>query len=239
MKKFLVFSCLILLISIVYFIHTRCQMHTESKNQQKVTGELEAPSVGHVSASRSSQPRIEESNPVPTEEEWAAFEEFLGNLEELERTLEGTTETTQPEPEGITDAEVYEASSETEGDDTGISPELKATFIVVNDWRDTQRAYFEKIDPLMREYAPLGEIEVGIIHAISGTSGEENRRLHEELRQVQSKKQELADLMAPFGRAREQANQELVQYLQENHGMDMQQFFDTHGEVFESWRRAQ
>ena len=115
-RKFLVFSCLVFLISIVYSIYTRYQMQTENQNQQDVTAELEAPSVGHVFISRSSQPKTEDSNLEPTEheEDWEAFGEFLSYLEELE----GTTDTTQPEEVAETEA------SETKGDDTGISSEL-------------------------------------------------------------------------------------------------------------------
>ena len=120
-RKFLGFSCLVFLISIVYFIYTRHQLQPESKNrqnQQKVTAELEAPVTGRISTIRSSQPKTEDSNPEPTEEEWAAFVAFLSNLEELEES-EGTTETTQPEE--VAETEVYGA----DGGDTGISPRAR------------------------------------------------------------------------------------------------------------------
>ena len=138
-RRFLVISFLVFLISIVYFVYTRYQLHAESKNQQvqqEVTAELETPFTGRVFSSRSGQSKTESSNPEPTEEEWKSFEEFIGNLEKLEE-LEGTTETTQPE-------EVAETvASEIEVDDTGISPELEEMFIYykghLDRFRDVER----------------------------------------------------------------------------------------------------
>ena len=196
-RKFLVFSCLVFLISIVYFIYTKYQMHTENKNQQEVTAELEAPSVGHVSTIRSSQPKTEDSNPEPTEEELAAFEVFLSNLEELEE-LDGTTETTQFE-------EVAEAdTSETESDDTGISPELEEMFIYYKGHLDRFREVERKVVPLMRRVVELDERieELGNLIMEKTNRGEAHQELVGARQQLYEERDEVSETLEPLGENR-------------------------------------
>ena len=70
-RKFLAFSCLVLLSSIAYFIYTSYQLHIQNKNQQEVEVEPEAPLIGARGASSSFQPLTpEHSNLEPSEEEW-------------------------------------------------------------------------------------------------------------------------------------------------------------------------
>ena len=161
-------------------------MHTANKNQQEVTAELEAPSVGHVSTSRSSQPKTEDSNPAPTEEELAAFEVFLSNLEELEE-LDGTTETTQPE-------EVAEAeASETESDDTGISPELEEMFIYYKGHLDRVWKVEREIAPFMRRIVEIDEKtdELDTLMTEKSNRGEPHQELREEYRQLSEERNEV------------------------------------------------
>ena len=91
----------------------------------------------------------------------------------------------------------------------------------------------------MREFAKLSNIETELISAINGTSGEENRRLHDELLEVQSEKERISDLITPLDQEWERNTQELEQYLETNHGMTIRDFVDTYREDFHSWREAQ
>ena len=230
-RKFLVFSCLVFLISIVYFIYTRYQLNTENKNQQEVTAELEAPSVGYVYTSRSSQPKTEDSNPEPTEEEWAAFEAFLSNLEELEE-LEGTTETIQPE--GVAETEAYSA----EGDDTGISPELEEMFIhykevFLNQTREVDR----EITPFMRRIVELDERmdELDNLMTEKSNRGEPHQELREEYRQLFEERHEVFVALEPLDEQMAQIHQEWEEYLLANHGIDSTTFRETYNEALRSW----
>ena len=234
-RKFLVFSCLVFLISIVYSIYTRYQMHTENKNQQEVTAELEAPSVGHVSISRSSQPKTEDSNPEPTEEELAAFEVFLSNLEELEE-LEGTTETTQFEEvfEEVAEAEV----SETEGDDTGISPELKEMFIHYKEvFLNRSREVSREIAPFMRRIVELDERtdELDNLMTEKSNRGEPHQELREEYRQLSEERNEVFVALEPLDERRAQVYEDWEEYLLANHGIDSTTFNETYNEALRSW----
>ena len=128
-RKILVFSCLVLLISIVYFIYTSYQLHIENGNQQEVTAELEEPFVGSVSTGSSSRLKQENSSPEPTAKEWEAFEKVFNDFEELEEQAETT------QPEGVAETE----ASETEDSHTGISSELEAMFTRARDIKAQQR----------------------------------------------------------------------------------------------------
>ena len=234
MKKFLAFSCLILLISIVYFIHTRYQTHTERKNQQDVSAELEAPSVGHISTSRSSQPKTEDSNPEPTEEEWAAFEEFLGNLEELEE-LEGTTEMTQIEE--VAEADEV-ATSKTESDDTGISPELEKMFIHYKEVvLNRSREISQEIAPFMRRIVEYDERMDELDNLVTEKSNrdEPHQQLMEEYRQLSEQRNEVFVALEPFNERRAQVYEEWEEYLLTNHGIDSTTFHETYNETLRSW----
>ena len=233
-RKFLVFSCLVFLISIVYFIYTRYQMHTENKNQQEVTAELEAPSVGHVSISRSSQPKTEDSNPEPTEEELAAFEAFLSNLEELEELeeLDGTTETIQPEE--VAETEV----SETEGDDTGISPELEEMFIHYKEvFLNRSREVSLEIAPFMRRIVELDERtdELDNLMTEKSNRGEPHQELREEYRQLSEERNEVFVALEPLDERRAQVYEDWEEYLLANHGIDSTTFNETYNEALRSW----
>lgn len=230
-RKLLGFSCLVFLISIVYFIYTRYQLNTENKNQQEVTAELEAPSVGYVSTSRSSQPKTEDSNPEPTEEEWAAFEAFLSNLEELEE-LEGTTETIQPE--GVAETEAYSA----EGDDTGISPELEGMFIHYKEvFLNRTREVDREITPFMRRIVEIDERMEELFDAIMEKSnrGEEHQELLDARMQLYEERVEVSEALEPLDEQMAQIHQDWEEYLLANHGIDSTTFNETYTEALRTW----
>jgi len=163
------------------------------------------------------------------------------SAEELEEELKALPRNLEEEKVEDVQSEVASETKvpETEDSDTGISPELERLFIVVKKWSDRNGALSREQVPFANQYAALGQREQEITYAISGTSGEENRRLHEELRQIQSEKQKLANLMEPLGEESARITQDLEQYLQTNYGMTIKQFFDAHGQMFDAWRKAQ
>ena len=232
-RKFLGFSCLVFLISIVYFIYTRHQLQPESKNrqnQQKVTAELEAPVTGRISTIRSSQPKTEDSNPEPTEEEWAAFVAFLSNLEELEES-EGTTETTQPEE--VAETEVYGA----DGGDTGISPELEEMFIYYKGYLDRFRVYDQEVASLMRNVVEIDERMDELFDAImeKANRGEEHQELLDARMQLYEERAEISEALEPLGERMAQLQEELNEYLLTNHGIDSTTFNETYTDALRAW----
>lgn len=223
-KRFLLFACLVFLASVICFIYT-------TLSQQIFTGELQqtiqksnrnvAKHVLRVSPSKFKREQL-------TSGEEKAFE--------------------QPFQEGYEGAENDELTFAPEmgTDDTIANSEINLEeletlflFVVVNEWRDKNIAHGEQTAPFMRDYAALSHIEQDLIRAIDGTSGEETQRLNEELERVQSGKEDISKMLAPFDREMERANQELEQYMETNHGLTIAAFFNTYREDFDTWRELQ
>ena len=222
--KLLLFACLVLLISVTYFIYTTLNQPTLTEEQQQTTQESNENLAKHVSRVNTPELGQEQLTSAETEDKQAFEQPFQESFEEAE------SEELASAPEmGTDDTEI----------DSEISPELETLFIVVNEWRNKNVAHGKKTVPFMREYAALSDIERELIFAIDGTSGEENQRLHEELRQVQSGKQDIADTLEPFDREKERAKRELEEYLRTNYGLTIKAFFDRYREDFDSWRQAQ
>lgn len=226
-RNFLAFSCLVLLSSIIYFIYTSYQLHIENKNQQEVSAELEAPFVGGVSTSRSSQSKTENSNLEPAEGEWEALEEDVKDFDEFEETIEAT------QPEGVTEAE----TSETEGNDTGISPELEEMFIYYKGYLDRHREVSRKQAPLMRKIVEMDKEWEEFDNLITEKTnrGEEHQELLEARRQLAEERNEVFVALEPLDERMTQLEQEWEEYLRTHHEIDGTTFGELHTEVLRSW----
>lgn len=224
-KKFLLFSCLVLLASVIYFIHTFFfELRTRTEQQQEIA---DVPKVNSIKyAPRNGFAKAEPELPTPAE-----TEETREDGEIRAQVSQGSFEDTENEE--------YSSSIEIESDNSEISPELEMLFNVVNEWRDNNIRHGEETGPYMRVYAKLSKIEGELNLAINGTSGEESQTLHDELLQVQSEKEHISNLIAPFDQEWERNTQELEQYLATNYGMTIRDFFDTYQDEFHSWREAQ
>ncbi len=222
-RKFLAFSCLVLLISIAYFIYTSYQLHIENKNQQEGTVELEVPFTGLRDANRSSHLLTpEHSNPEPTAEEGEASEK--------------TSESTElEETEVIFDTEGFE-ELEAKTSEAQSSPELEALFIEVKQLYDQREVIYRETAPFSIELRELKyrRIEIGL-HDLVEASGEETERLHEEFRRSQDRMQELRTIIAPLDEQRFQLEKEVEQIVFE-YGMTVEEFHDRYGEKYESWK---
>lgn len=224
-RKFLLFSWLVLLTSVIYFIYTFFfELRTRNEQQQEIAHVPEENSVKYVPRNSFSKAEREQTSPAATEE--------TGDEGEIPGQV------SQESFEDTEYKEIYSAP-EIETDDSEINSELEMLFIVVNELWNKNVSHADAIRPFMREYAKLSKIEGELNLAINGTSGEENQRLHDKLLQVQSDKEHLADLMAPLDEEREQVAQEVEQYLATNYGTTIKGFFDTYKEEFHSWREAQ
>lgn len=223
-KRFLLFACLVFLASVIYFIYT-------TLSQQIFTGELQqtiqksngnvAKHVPRVSPSKFKRVQLTSGEEKVFEQ---PFQESYKGAENEKLTFAaemGTDDT-------IANSEINSEELET-----------LFLFVVVNEWRDKNIAHGEQTAPFMRDYAALSHIEQDLIRVIDGTSGEETQRLYEELERVQSGKEDISKMLAPFDREMERANQELEQYLETNHGLTIAAFFDTYRKDFDTWRELQ
>ena len=226
-RKFLAFSCLVLLSSMVYFIYTSYQLHIENKNQQEVTAELEAPFVGGLYISRSSPSKTENSNLEPTEGGWAAFEDSVKDFDERDETAETT------QPEEVTEAEI----SETEGNDTGISPELEKMFIYYKGYLDRHREVSQKQAPFMKKIVEMDKEWEKLDNLITEKTnrGEEHQELVEARRQLSEEREEIFVALEPLDERMTQLEQEWEEYLRAHHGIDSTLFRETHTKALRSW----
>ena len=226
-RKFLAFSCLVLLSSIVYFIYTSYQLHIEDKNQQEVTAELEVPFVGGLYISRSSQYKTENSNLEPTEGGWAAFEDGVKDFDERAETAETT------QPEGVTEAEI----SEIEGNETGISPELEKMFIYYKGYLDKHRKISREQGPFMRKLVEMDKEGEELDNLITEKTnrGEEHQELVEVRRQLSEERNEVFVALEPLDERMAQLEGEWEEYLHTYHGIDSATFRETHTKALRSW----
>ena len=226
-RKFLAFSCLVLLGSIVYFIYTSYQLHIENKNQQEVTAELEAPFVGGLYISRSSQSKRENSNLEPTEGEWGAFEGDVKDLGEFEET----TETTQPE------AGIETEAAETEVNDTGISPEIEKMFIYYKGYLERRREVSREQVPFMRKLVEMDKEWQELDNLITKkmNRGEKHQELVEARRQLSEERNDVFVALEPFDERLVQLEGEWEEYLRTYHGIDSATFREIHTEDLRSW----
>ena len=223
-RKFLAFSCLVLLGSIVYFIYTSYQLHIENKNQQEVTAELEAPFVGGLYISRSSQSKRENSNLEPTEGEWGAFEGDVKDLGEFE-------ETTQPE------AGIETEAAETEVNDTGISPEIEKMFIYYKGYLERRREVSREQAPFMRKLVEMDKEWQELDNLITKkmNRGEKHQELVEVRRQLSEERNDVFVALEPFDERLVQLEGEWEEYLRTYHGIDSATFREIHAEDLRSW----
>ena len=227
-RKFLVFSCLVLLISIVYFFYTSYQLDIENRNHREATAESEEPFVGSVStigrvstSSYSQSSKLEHLHPEPTVEEWNAFEEALKSTEV------GKTESMADT--GDFDEMKTKASKEQ------ISPELGAVFIALKQRYDQRRVICHESAPFSKELGELKYRQIEIImYDLVGASGEETKRLYEEFHRSQDRMQGLRTIIAPLDEQRLQLEKEVEQVLFE-YGMTVEEFYEIYDELYESW----
>lgn len=222
-KKFLVFSCVVLLASIVYFIYTSYQWHIKDKDLQEAAME-EAPPLEYVSTIKndSTSHTLERynpdpSSPEPTTEEWTVFEatgDFKGSEE--------YKETTQSE-----------FQSETEDDQAGISPELEALFTGVKSLINQLEVIRREAAPYVEEHAKVKyrQIEIGTRDLVDADK-ESTEQLHEEFRQNQERMKQLMDRIKPF----EEQKRQLTNRFQEENDMTFSEFKERYNEDYRLWK---
>ena len=227
-RKFLVFSCLVLLISIVYFIYTSYQLHIENKNRQEVTAELEVPAIERVytnNFSPSVKPGL--SNLGPIEEKWEAFEEVPSDFEALEEMVE----TSQLEGAAET------ATVAGDEDLTGISPELEAMFLDVNALVKRDNAILDEMEPYVQQALEIGrkigEIADRLVEA--GTDNEIKKKLYAEVEGLYRDDEAILAILKPYIQQRHQLRADFEQ----KYGISEKEFADQYYESHRAWKQGQ
>ena len=222
-RKFLAFSCLVLLSSIIYFFYTSYQLRVEIKNQQEGTTELEVPSVERIYTNNSSQSsKLEHTNPEPIQEEWETFEEVLRDFEELEKMAETS------QLEGVAEPAAIAADKGR----TGISPELEALFTKVRDIKAQQRALTDEFAPFIVDRAELKYRLIEIISSDLVEAGrEQTKKLHEEMEHIYQRSVTLNPLVDSY----DQQIQQLRYEFEQEYGMSIEEFHEIYDSAYNSW----
>ena len=226
-RNFLVFSCLVLLVSVVYFIYTSYQLHIEDKNQQEVTVELREPVIGVWDTSSSFQ------NSTP---EQLILESIEGEIEGFESVSQSKTlEDAVLTPKIISDTgNLDEVEAIISQEQSG--QELETLFTDLKQLYDQREIIYRETAPFSTKLRKLKyrQIEIGLYDLV-GASGEETKRLHEEFHRSQGEMQELRTTIASLDEERLQIEKEVEQIMSE-YGMTVEGFYDRHGQKYESWK---
>ncbi len=222
-RKFLAFSCLVLLISIAYFIYTSYQLRIENKNQQEVSVELEAPFTRLRDANRSFHPLTpEHSNPEPTAEEWKASEK--------------TSESTElEETEVIFDTEGFE-ELEAKTSEEQSSPELEALFIDVKQLDDQRQKLNQAEEPFFKDFVELRRAIFEIVEEMGTTEGKQMiQQLDEDFKQLTTRQNELAPILNEFYEKQREIDN-AYEKLADKYGISMTEFHEKHEAAYQSWK---
>lgn len=219
-RKFLAFSCLVLLSSIVYFIYTSYQLHIENRNRQEEAVELETPPIGNVATSRSSPAKQENSSSKLTEGEWGAFEEVLSDSEDSENQAE----TIQLDERAAIE------ESETRGDGTKIGPEQVVRFKFINKYHTMQqdsRSIDDEFSELSRKHDQLmDDMTAGPMHM------DDLRVIVREYKRVSERLKVLEPLITSHVDQTIQMEAE----FQEKYGISLGKFYNQYEKEYKSWK---
>ena len=222
-RKFLAFSCLVLLSSIAYFIYTSYQLHIENKNRQAVGVEPEVPLIGARGASSSFQPLTpEHSNLEPTEEEWKASEK--------------TAENTKLEETGVIfDTEGFEAL-ETKTFEEQRRSELETLFIDVKQLDDQREKLHQVEEPFFKDFVELRHAIFEIVEEMGTTEGKQmSRQLDENFYRLTEQQNELVPILNAFYEEQREIDR-AYEKLADKYGLSMTEFHEKHEAAYQSWK---
>lgn len=227
-RKFLAFSCLILLISIVYFIYTSYQWHIEGEDQQKKLAKWEASFIDDVSSGQypqTSEPR--NLNPASTVRESERFEVDRVNVEGLEDAVI----TLQSEEF----AEMV--SSETKSDEIGIGPELEAMFLDIKALVDRDNEILDEMEPYVQQVWQINTRQEEILDELVAANGnrEEMEILYAEFHTLVDEAKSISDdIIEPYEHQRRQ----LRSKFERRYGLSEEEFADRYYESYRTWKRG-
>ena len=237
-RKFLVFSSLvsslIVLVSLVHYIHTGHQLRVENQSVQELITKLESPVVERRTVGASFQhSTAEHTNAEPTESEAFGRLSESTELEEMEET----------EIAALLDAfDEIEASGEREEDTTDgllshrereqLFTELKPIITRRDEfWRAAMPLHNEAYRRSQR-MQEIGELSIG-------TSDDNTARLHEEWERHSARLDELYPILDSHHEEDKRLLKQIKQKISE-YGISNREFWEQywHTGIYNSWREA-
>ena len=227
-RKFLVCSCLMLLISIAYFIVTSYQWHIESENQQKTLAKWKATFIDDVSTRQN----LQKSNPMSlnsasTVGEAETFEEARVNVEELENAAipSQSEEFAEMVP------------SETKGGEIGIDPELEAMFLDIKALVDQDNEILDEMEPYVQQVLQINTRQEEILNELVAANGnrEEMEILYAEFHALVDEAKSISDdIIEPYEHQRRQ----LRSNFERRYGLSDEEFADRYYASYRSWKQG-
>lgn len=233
-KTFLLFSCLVFSVSVIYFAFVTIKGKTRTKSQQPPEVFRKLNEDNYQAKIITSDLQYEELNGL-TDAELEAAIEFLDTLNDelnstgFERELqEGQSETLNPA--------IFDTQGSEKGSDSDLEKmETMFRFYKRNLDRHWDIAY--KTTPIMKRLVELDENTDELDNLIIEKSnrGEDVSELREEYRQLQKERVEISEALEPLDKLQAQVDKEWADYLWTNHGMSNSQFLETYREALRSW----
>ena len=241
-RKFLVFSVLvsslIVLVSLVYYIHTGYRLRVENENVQEMIAKLETADVDGWTTSAPLQPLTpEHTDAQPTENE-----RFVTEREGFENLFEGME---LDETEIAAYLELFdeiEASGEWGTDTTdGLLSrrEREQLFTELKPLYDGRKEVMRELMPLSNEADQRWKRMQEIGELMIGTSDDNTARLHEESERHSARLDELYPILDSYHEEDKQLLKQIKQKISE-YGISHREFYDRYRVtgVFDSWREA-
>ena len=219
-RKFLAFSCLVLLSSITYLIYTSYQLHIEHRNLQEAGVEPEAPLR---EANSSFQPlTLEHSNIESSEREWEGSD--------------NTSESTELEDtEVVFDTEDFEEMEATTSQEQN-SPELEAFFIDVKHLDDQREKLNQAEEPFFKDFVELRRAIFEIVEEMGTTEGKQmSQQLDEDFYRLTEQQNELVPILNAFYEEQREIDR-AYETLVGKYGISMTEFHEKHEAAYQSWK---
>lgn len=222
-RKFLAFSCLVLLSSIVYFIYTSYQLHIENKNLQEAEVEPEAPLIGARGANSPFwSSTLDHSNPESSE----------GDREGTKNTFESTE---LEDTEVVFDTESFE-ELETKTFEDQRRSELEALFIDIKQLDDQREELNQAEEPFFKDFVEHRRAIFEIVEDMGTTEGKHMiQQLDEDFYRLTQQQNELVPILNAFYEEQREIDR-AYEKLADKYGLSMTEFHEKHEAAYQSWK---
>lgn len=234
-KLFLFFSCLVFLISVIYFAFVSIRGKIHAKSEQPPS---------KMSANLNENYRYAKTiAPKPRQDEFreltdAELEAAIKLLDALDAESGAAEEPQAQEiPLAISEFDLSEEQNIASRTDRG----LKATFEFYT--RNLARHWeiAHQTTPLMNKIVELDESMDDLDNRMNEITGrsEERQKLRETYRQLQKERAEVSISLEPLDELQAHVDKEWKDYLWAHHRMSNSQFLEAHGSALRSWLASQ
>ncbi len=230
-KIFLFFSCIVFLVSVIYFAFVTIRGKIHAKSEQPPSKMSANLNEDHRYAKTvAPNPRQNELSRL-TDAELEAAIKLLDALDAESGAAEG------PQAQEMPLANSEFDLSEEQNTASRADPGLKATFEFYKGNLARHWEIAHQTTPLMNKIVELDESMDELDNRTNEITGrsEERQKLRETYRQLQKERAEVSIALEPLDELQAQVDKEWKDYLWTHHGMSNSQFLEAHGTALRSW----